>query len=140
MKDDGAFHNECFACGQMNESGLQLQFETDEQRIICRTTIDKLHQSYGGVVHGGIIATLLDAAMVRCLYNQFGQSPLTCRLDIRFMKSIPINKKITIEAFPIRHWGKMCWAEGVIKCNDDIFAKGHGTFKLFNNTNSDRNK
>jgi uncharacterized protein (TIGR00369 family) len=137
MKHEGVFHKECFACGEMNESGLQLQFESDEHRVICHTSINKLHQSYSGVVHGGIVATLLDAAMVRCLHNQFGQTPLTCRLDIRFIKSIPTETEITIEASPIRHRGGMSWAEGLIKCRGDIFAKGHGTFKLFHNMNSD---
>jgi|WetSurMetagenome_2_1015567.scaffolds.fasta_scaffold577556_1 acyl-coenzyme A thioesterase PaaI-like protein len=137
MKNIKDFHKECFACGQTIEGGLQLQFEVDEHQVICHTSINKLHQGYGGVVHGGIIATLLDAAMVRCLHDRFGQSPLTCRLDIRFIKSIPVETEILIEASPIRHWGNMSWAESVIKCHGDIFAKGRGTFKLINNTNSD---
>ena len=74
MKDDGNFHQECFACSQTNEYGLQLQFESNVGEVTCRTEINKPHQSYNGVVHGGIIATLLDAAMVHCLHKEFGKN------------------------------------------------------------------
>ncbi|MBU2636430.1 MAG: PaaI family thioesterase [Bacteroidetes bacterium] len=129
------FHYHCFACGQTNQDGLQLQFESKGDQVTCHTTINEQHQGYSGLVHGGIIATLMDAAMVRCLHNRFNQSPLTCRLDIRYLKSIPTNMEITIAAFPKRRRGFMCWAEGVVLCNGHVYAKGRGTFKLQENAN-----
>lgn len=130
MKGKENFHKDCFACGQANKSGLQLQFETDEHRVVCRTKINKLHQSYGGVVHGGIIATLLDAVMVQCLHNKFGKNPLTCRLNIRYREIVPTNSTIVIDASFKSRRGIHCWVEARILNKDQMCVSAQGTFKL----------
>jgi uncharacterized protein (TIGR00369 family) len=130
MKDDGNFHKECFACSQTNEYGLQLQFESNVGEVTCRTEINKPHQSYNGVVHGGIVATLLDAAMVHCLHKEFGKNPLTCRLDIRYLEVVPTDSSITINASFKSRRGTHCWAEAQILTNDRVCVTAKGTFKL----------
>jgi acyl-coenzyme A thioesterase PaaI-like protein len=130
MKEKENFHKECFACGQANESGLQLQFVSDEHQVVCRTKINKLHQSYGGIVHGGIIATLLDAAMVQCLHKKFGKNPLTCRLDIRYREVVPTNSTITVNASFKSRRGMHCWAEAIILSKNQTCVSAQGTFKL----------
>lgn len=130
MNNRNIFHKDCFACGKDNEDGLQLQFESDERGVICHTLINKSHQSYGGIVHGGIIATLLDAAMVQCLYNKFGDNPLTCRLDIRYREIVPTDSIIVIEASFKSRRGIHCWAEARILNKDQMFVTANGTFKL----------
>ena len=54
----------CFACGTENDFGLHLQFKDDTDGCSRDVSIPPHFQSYKGVVHGGIVATLLDAAMV----------------------------------------------------------------------------
>ena len=52
----------CYACGRKNEKGLHLEFAFDDKEKQIKTTFipSDTHQGWMGVVHGGIIATLLD--------------------------------------------------------------------------------
>src|ERR1041385_3913787 len=55
----------CFVCGEANPAGLRLRFETDGQVVTARFTPRPEHIGFKQVVHGGIVATLLDEIMVR---------------------------------------------------------------------------
>jgi acyl-coenzyme A thioesterase PaaI-like protein len=53
-------HN-CFVCGLDNPYGLCLHFESDGTgRAVARTSFSSEYQGYPGIVHGGILSTVLD--------------------------------------------------------------------------------
>jgi acyl-coenzyme A thioesterase PaaI-like protein len=81
LKDNGM----CFACGRQNDKGLHLEFSFNEQERRAETTFVPLdaHQGWQGVVHGGIIATLMDESMAK-LAQLLGFHALTASLDVRF--------------------------------------------------------
>jgi hypothetical protein len=55
--------NECFGCGPANVSGLHLEFFLTESRSVVSTpVIPHGFDGHPGLLHGGIIATLLDTA------------------------------------------------------------------------------
>ena len=54
----------CFVCGESNAAGLKLRFETDGRIVRTRFHPRPEHAGFKGVVHGGIIATVLDEVMV----------------------------------------------------------------------------
>lgn len=59
----------CFCCGSKNPIGLKLEFEeTAEGRMRTIWTPRREHQGFKDVVHGGLVATVLDEVMVRLLY------------------------------------------------------------------------
>lgn len=59
----------CFVCGKRNANGLQLDFElVGEDRIRTEFTPSKQYQGWKDVLHGGIIATILDEVMVNAAY------------------------------------------------------------------------
>jgi acyl-coenzyme A thioesterase PaaI-like protein len=124
------FHSYCFACGRTNPDGLHLQFEPNRDEVICRVKIDKSHQGYSGVAHGGIIATLIDSAMVHCAHLQYHQDPLTCRLDIRYREIVPINSSLTVIASLKSRRGKHCWAEAKILNGEQVLVTAQGVFRL----------
>ena len=82
-------HRNCFACGSNNGMGLGLKFDKDEDgTVFGKFFADPKFEGYSGIIHGGIIATLLDSAMTHCLLMS-GISALTGRLSIKY--SIPIR-------------------------------------------------
>ena len=95
LADDGM----CFACGQKNEEGLQVSFELleSEKRIRARFIPQKKHQGYTNIVHGGIISTLLDEAMVNLAYR-LGFQVVTAQLEVRFKKPAWVGEPLLIEA------------------------------------------
>ena len=55
--------NRCFGCGPANAIGLRLEFLLAEDKsVVCLPTIPDCFEGPHGLVHGGIIATLLDEA------------------------------------------------------------------------------
>lgn len=54
----------CFVCGESNPLGLRLRFETDGRIVQTRFVPRAEHIGFKGVVHGGLIATVLDEIMV----------------------------------------------------------------------------
>ena len=59
----------CFACGPDNPIGLHLDFHFAEEKYVAEKTLPHEYQSYEGVVHGGIVTTMLDEAMGGYLYS-----------------------------------------------------------------------
>jgi acyl-coenzyme A thioesterase PaaI-like protein len=93
-----AEHKHCFACGAENPRGLSLHFSMTENGEITGTfTPKKIYQGFEGFLHGGIICTLLDAAMTRLLIEN-GLSAVTADLKVRFKKPIPITEVLLIRA------------------------------------------
>jgi acyl-coenzyme A thioesterase PaaI-like protein len=127
---DRRFHETCFACGPESHQGLQLRFRQEGNSICGKTTIRESFQSYDGIAHGGIVTTLLDAAMVRCLHNVFKQEPFTCKLDVRFRSPVPTNALIDITARIVSKRSKRCMVEGEIQYDHTLLARATGVFML----------
>ncbi len=88
----------CFVCGRENSHGLKLEFfETAPGEVEVNTTIPEQFQGYPGVVHGGIVAAMLDEVTGR---TQMGGDPprfmFTARLDVRYRKNVPVGKPLRI--------------------------------------------
>jgi acyl-coenzyme A thioesterase PaaI-like protein len=88
----------CFVCGRENSHGLKLEFfETAPGEVEVNTTIPEQFQGYPGVVHGGIVAAMLDEVTGR---TQMGCDPprfmFTARLDVRYRKNVPVGKPLRI--------------------------------------------
>ena len=47
------FEHWCFACGRLNPTGLQLDFEVTANGATARYTGLQRHQGYDGTLHGG---------------------------------------------------------------------------------------
>jgi len=63
--NDRTTYRRCFACGERNEQGLKLVFRREGTRIYADFTPSPHHQGFPGLLHGGIIATLLDETLGR---------------------------------------------------------------------------
>lgn len=54
-------------------------------------------QGYNGILHGGVIASLLDSAMTNCLFLQ-GVNAVTGELNVRYRHSIPCDAELELRA------------------------------------------
>ncbi len=88
----------CFACGVENRFGLRLRFYEPAPREVCaEINLAKQYQGYPGVVHGGVVAAMLDEAAGR---SQMGGDPprflFTAKLDIRYRRNVPIGQPLRL--------------------------------------------
>ncbi|MGD2142876.1 MAG: PaaI family thioesterase [Anaerolineae bacterium] len=89
----------CFVCGRQNPFGLKLQFYEDHvaDQVKATVTVPEEYQGYPGVVHGGIVSTILDEVSGRALMLEGGDDSLlaTLRMTVRFLCPTPTDTPIT---------------------------------------------
>lgn len=89
----------CFICGLENPVGLKLRIYQVEPGVIETTFTAPTHfQGYPGVLHGGIVATILDEISGRALMGD-PSAPrfmFTAKLEVKYRKNVPIGKPLRI--------------------------------------------
>jgi HAD superfamily hydrolase (TIGR01509 family) len=109
----------CFACSQENPIGLKLKPVHDGEKVTAEFTAGKFHQGWNGVVHGGILYTLLDevtAYAMLCHGIEFG---VTAKSEIRFKQVAPINEPIQASAWVTKLTKRLVEAKGVLTLKDN---------------------
>ncbi len=87
----------CFVCGQKNPNGLKIKFQVDRENQTIHTTftVEPTYQGWDGVVHGGIVSTLLDEAMANLVY-ELGLNAIAASLEVRFKKPAPTLQPLKV--------------------------------------------
>jgi uncharacterized protein (TIGR00369 family) len=78
----------CFVCGESNPVGLKLRFETDGRVVQARFRPRAEHIGFRGIVHGGLLATLLDEIMVWACVVQTRRFAFCADLNVRFVNPV----------------------------------------------------
>lgn len=76
----------CFVCGESNPFGLNLRFETDGKVVFTQFTPRPEHIGFKGVIHGGILSTVLDEIMVWACAVPTKRFAYCVELNVRFTK------------------------------------------------------
>jgi acyl-coenzyme A thioesterase PaaI-like protein len=111
-------HAGCFACGISGTSGLFLHFDVNNDGTATAVwNPSSAFQSYPGRVHGGVIATLLDSAIVHALFAQ-GVAGVTVELTTRYLQPVNLVDPVTIRGRvdAIRH--------GIFFCSAGLSQRG----------------
>ncbi len=92
-------NNYCFACGSENPDGLKLEFKYSKDNSRVETTYipPEKFQGWKGIVHGGIITTLLDEVMAKAAVKK-GYQVLTGEITTRFKTPAKILEPLRCEA------------------------------------------
>ena len=91
--------NNCFGCGPNNPVGLKLDFRESDNEVIATWHPDLNYQGYHDVLHGGIIATLLDEVAAWLIYVKLDTAGVTSELRVRYIKPVHLSKgEITVRA------------------------------------------
>ena len=89
------FDGRCFGCGPENHDGLHLVFEPREGSSVAEFSVPARYQSWGGMVHGGMVALLLDEAVGWAAWHA-GHPGVTGRLEVRYRKPLPVGEMVTL--------------------------------------------
>ncbi len=114
LTDDGC----CFVCGPKNPIGLKLDFHFNGKTVQAEYIPRKEHQGYSDIVHGGILTTLLDEAMVK-LAIAMDMPAVTAQMNVRLRKALSVHEKVTIKANMLKRTKKLLevYAEAVTSGN-----------------------
>jgi acyl-coenzyme A thioesterase PaaI-like protein len=77
---------------------LQLDFVSGDDGSVAATfTCDETLEGYRGIMHGGMISSVLDGAMTHCMFAH-GKTAVTAELSTRFRHPILIQQVATVSA------------------------------------------
>ncbi len=89
----------CFVCGRQNPAGLHLTFYDDLEagQVKVPLNIPDTYQGYPGIVHGGIVATVLDEVSGRAIALAQEDAPfwMTAKMEVRYHKPTPTETPLT---------------------------------------------
>ncbi len=87
----------CYVCGKANEKGLRLDFiHSQKGRLEATVVFSEHHQGFKGIVHGGMMAMVLDEMMVNLAWKE-GIPAVTAELHVRLKKAAKTGEKIHLE-------------------------------------------
>jgi uncharacterized protein (TIGR00369 family) len=121
MLEDDHF---CFVCGEENPYGLHLLFSINNGKVSAEFIPQKTHQGYKDIVHGGLLSTLIDEAMVKAALLQ-GMPAVTAEITVRFKNPLMVGERVTVEATIAKMNKKIIETSAIIKKADDtLVAEG----------------
>lgn len=89
----------CFGCSANNPIGLHLEFELNDEVVVAFWNPTDNYQGWDNVLHGGIIATLLDEAASWTVQAFLDTCGVTSQLNVSFLKPVLIDKgPVRVEA------------------------------------------
>lgn len=117
----------CFGCGQNNPWGLKLNFKWDGKTARSEFIPSKFHQGWPGIVHGGIITSIIDESMSYLTHRFQGIACLTAKLQIRFKRPAMIGEPLVVIASTIRNTRKLLETKARILSKKDGSLVAEGT-------------
>ncbi len=121
-------HPQCVVCSSGNVKGLHLEFIKDgENGVKSYFECDDSFQGYPGVLHGGVISSILDGAMGNCIFAR-RQAAVTVEMKTRFRHPVFTNQKMTVKARIVRKSHPLYLLEAEIIQDEKVKATAEGKF------------
>ncbi|HOO97333.1 MAG TPA: PaaI family thioesterase [Caldisericia bacterium] len=134
MEDKDSYYgteSNCFACGIRNENGLKLRFKTLENCVEALYLMTDQFEGWDGVIHGGIISTMLDEAMSHAVFRLLGETVVTAEMNVRFVKPLRVGHHVKLVGRVESQKGRVINTSAEIVDLDDggvVVARATGRF------------
>ena len=121
-------HPNCVVCSSTNNKGLHLEFVSSNNGGVTATFwCDEAFEGYPGVLHGGVISSILDGAMGHCMFAR-GQAAVTAEMTIRFRHPVVTNQEAIVSARIARSSHPLFLLEAEILQAEQVKVTAKGKF------------
>lgn len=100
MSDAQPTSRYCFVCGRDNPASLGVRWRNDPgaKQVRAVVTVREEYNGYPGIVHGGVVAALLDETAGRALMvdGDFERLWVTVKLDVTYRRPTPTGVPLTV--------------------------------------------
>lgn len=121
-------HRSCFACRPVAEGGLGLQFFVQpDESVRAEWMPVPGGESYAGILHGGLQATVLDSAMTQALFAR-DVVARTGELRVRYLKPVEIGQRCVISAWQVEAYGPLHRLRADLLQSGVVCAKAEAKF------------
>ena len=121
-----ASHAQCMACSP--DGLLGLRFRPDGARSVVTSVWPRPEwQGYAGILHGGMVSTLLDAAMTHCLFHHEVEA-MTASLKVRFIEPAPCAGQLDLRATLSDRRRHVYLLDAELKTHGRVLARAEARF------------
>ena len=116
--------NDCFVCGRENPVGLHMTFyDNGKDEVFSDYTVPDAYQGYPGIVHGGIVAAMLDEVVGRvAMIGDHHHFMMSVRMDVKYRHPVPTETPLHITGRIVRLRGRLGKAVGEVTLPDGTVA------------------
>jgi uncharacterized protein (TIGR00369 family) len=119
--------NHCFVCSQSNPIGLQLKFERSDGVVRAQFIPSEWHEGWAGIIHGGILASVLDEAMAYAMFWD-GIEAVTAKMEIRYRAAVKKGDVLHVDAKVVRDTRRLVDIDGRIRRKGEVVAEASSRF------------
>ncbi|MFQ5437009.1 MAG: PaaI family thioesterase, partial [Anaerolineae bacterium] len=114
----------CFVCGRQNPRGLYMTFFDDgENEVVSEYTVAETYQGYPGIVHGGVVAAMLDEVVGRvAMIGDPHHFMMSVTLQVKYRHSVPTETPLKVVGRIVRMRGRLGKARGEVILPDGTIA------------------
>lgn len=113
----------CFVCGLHNAEGLRLDLLSDGRTVETRVRFRTEHAGFSGVVHGGLITTVLDELMAWVIGVNTRSFAFAAELNVRFVRAVAPGTPLTARAELVENRrGRLFLTRAVLLAEDGALA------------------
>lgn len=115
----------CFICGRHNPVGLKMTFfDNGVDKVISEISVPEHYMGYPGIVHGGILSTMLDetVARVSMIGGEHHHLMMSVKLEVKFRHPVPVETPLKVVGTVIKLRGRLGKARGKIILPDGTVA------------------
>jgi len=121
----------CYGCSPNNPIGLKICFEVKENLVIGEFQSNKNHEGPPGLIHGGIIAAILDEALAYAARYLSEYDIRTMKETITFRKAVKVGEQLRVEARILEEKSRAFILSAKVFYQDNIIAEAEGTLLKF---------
>jgi len=120
-------NEKCFVCGKKNPAGLAVDFDIniENKSISALFTPSDIHQGFEGIVHGGILSSLLDEAMAKLAFS-LGLQAVTAEMTTKFKSPASPGQELRVSGRITGENRKLIQAEAKIEQGRNVIAEATG--------------
>lgn len=119
----------CFGCGSDNEIGIRLTgFEVHGAMVTAPFVPRPQFAGFEGILHGGVLATVLDEISAWSAMLTEGVFVFTATLDIRYQKKATVDEVFTLTGMVTERRGRRLSIEAKVLSGTATVAQSQGLF------------
>ncbi|MCP5116122.1 MAG: PaaI family thioesterase [bacterium] len=129
MKPKAQPQSRCVVCGPDNPRGLRIRFQQTGDGAVEAVWVPTADwEGFEGVIHGGILSTVLDEAMSKAVVAA-GWKALTGELKVRYRQPVKTGEELSVVGWVLEKRRRRITAEASL-CGPDGLERVHawGTF------------
>ncbi len=123
-----ARHPNCYVCAADRDTGLGITYvQRPSGDVVADVDCPEDWEGYTGLVHGGIISTLVDGAMTNCLFAK-GIVAVTADLHVRYRHPVELGQRALVRAEVVRSSPPLFVLKATIHQNHRLCITATGKF------------